>query len=65
MGWIYIYEDCDMCGGRGHYAQVIAFEKIPEAECDLCQGQGRRPTNMSFYLNEYNPVNEELAAEGH
>lgn len=66
MIWIYIFEDCDMCSGRGHLPLIVNNEKVPEAKCDLCEGRGRRPTNMSFSLPSAllypGGVDEELAA---
>ena len=66
MTWIYIFEDCDMCGGRGILPLIINNKPVEKAKCDLCEGKGRRPTNMSFRLPSAllypGGIDEELAA---
>jgi hypothetical protein len=66
MTWVYIFEDCDFCRGRGQLAMIVDGKPEERAKCDLCEGKGRRPTNMSFHLPATllypGGVNEELAA---
>jgi DnaJ-class molecular chaperone len=64
--WVYIFEDCDICGGSGKAPGMVGEVMVSDAPCDLCQGQGRRSTNMSFQLPDAllypGGVNEDLAA---
>lgn len=66
MTWIYIFEDCEFCEGKGFCPGMVDGKMIEKAPCDLCEGRGRRPTNMSFSLPSSllypGGVNEELAA---
>jgi hypothetical protein len=66
--WIYIYENCEMCGGKGHCPGMVGDVMVTDAPCDICDGLGRRPTGLSFplpYSMIYpSGIDEEMAAGG-
>jgi len=66
MPWIYIFDDCSVCNATGKCPGMVDGKMIIDATCDMCEGKGRKPSSMSFYLPATllypGGVNEEMAA---